>query len=243
MFYLSGYFKKIKLGVGITGAGISTFGVIFGAITLNPGLSVISSIFLLQSAFLIGEGTKVMGDVQKYVDGLKSENESLVENLNDLERISQNQQTEVKRLSDNVKTLRIYRDDYLRLKTEFERILEENGRLTSNIIHIQEKIKKNQLRHEAEVKQLHQENISLNKTREDLKAQVLKLKELHENSKALIKNLVMAGDAFTQFYNEFGEASTKLKDTSSDLDETSEDLQETVQILKGIVSRLAPSKV
>lgn len=214
-YFLSDTLKKVKLGVGVIGGLVSIGGLVYGGITLNVGLNIVSSIFLVQSAFLLGDGAKIMKDVQDYIIGLRSNNQSLSESVEDLERISYNYQREVKKFSDALKEAEAHNHQLLK-QLEHERI-----------------------EFQSFSQKLTQENKELGQTKEELKLQIIKLKELHENSKALIKNLVMAGDAFTQFQNEFGEASRNLRDTSSDLDETSGDLQQTVELLKGIVQRLS----
>lgn len=246
MYFLSDTLKKIKLGVGVAGGAISIFGLIYGGITLNAGLAAISALFLLQSSFLLGDGVKIMGDAQKYVNNLRDNNEVLTESVESLERTSINYQSEVKQFSDALKEA----EERLGMLAELE---DKNGELMGELQQERKEFQNIISRSESKVQHLQAlldqyhnqlnslslENEELKTTREALKEQVYKLKELHENSKALIKNLVMAGDAFTQFQNEFGEASRHLKDTSTDLDETSSDLQETATLLKKIVDRLS----
>lgn len=61
--------------------------------------------------------------------------------------------------------------------------------------------------------------------------QIVKLRELHENSKQLIRNLVDAGDMFTSFSTTLGEDISKLDNVTGDISGAAQDLNATIQRL------------
>jgi chromosome segregation ATPase len=61
--------------------------------------------------------------------------------------------------------------------------------------------------------------------------QIIKLRELHENSKQLIRNLVDAGDMFTNFSSTLGEDISKLDNVTGDISGAANDLNDTIKRL------------
>jgi len=61
--------------------------------------------------------------------------------------------------------------------------------------------------------------------------QIFKLRELHKNSKRLIRNLVDAGDMFTNFSNTLGEDISTLDGVTGDITDATDAMNETIKRL------------
>ena len=85
-------------------------------------------------------------------------------------------------------------------------------------------------------------NIELTDTKTRLIGEVDKLRTLHRESKALIRNLVAVGDTFNQFNNEFANSASMLDDTRDDLQETADALTKITVRLEQEVSKLSDKK-
>lgn len=127
-----------------------------------------------------------------------------------------------------------YEEQITALRIRLERLTEleeqymrENARLSEAVNETQQ-----------QVDELGVENERLRAVESDLKEQVTKLRDLHEQSKQLLKNLVLAGDTFTSFGNTFGTATDRLQDTSARVEDNVEDLQDTIALLKDVASQL-----
>jgi chromosome segregation ATPase len=80
--------------------------------------------------------------------------------------------------------------------------------------------------------QQNEEQIEKSKAQIDgMAGQISKLRELHENSKKLIRNLVDAGDIFTNFSSTLGEDLSQLDNVTGDISGAANDLNDTIKRL------------
>lgn len=92
------------------------------------------------------------------------------------------------------------------------------------------------------------ENDKLQKANEEsagqlemLKNQVVKLRELYNNSRELLVNLSSAGDMFSQFGNTLGASVTEIQDTAQKLDDTQEGYDQTLDQMRQLIEKLKTS--
>lgn len=243
-------FKWTVSGVGGVGG---TAGVVYGAATGGTGAIVVGSLLATQSLIFYVDNYRTSRDLHRYIDEQrnvwtkqKNELNSLIgeyrsEHENFLKVVGQSTQ-QIDRLKalqsdmseDHERETARYRAQLDKVQERLEtlgalekRYREQNAALTESLHRATEQAESLQLRNEE-----------LCATEEALKEQVVKLRDLHEQSKQLLRNLVLAGDAFTSFGKQFGSATDRLDSTTDRVEEGVDDLQNTLALLKDVATHL-----
>lgn len=122
---------------------------------------------------------------------------------------------------------------------------EENNKYKELIILSEEQInqlKKTEEDYIIENHKLQESNEKNTEQLEILKNQIVKLRNLYNNSRELLVNLASAGDLFTKFNESIDKNIIEIKDTADSLDENNEKLDSHLNILNNLVTKLKDSK-
>lgn len=92
---------------------------------------------------------------------------------------------------------------------------------------------------DIEIGELKNTNETLLTTKQGLEDQLEQLKTLYIESKKLVKNLILAGDHFNEFEQQFAETASSLKITQSEIDNSTDELKQTAKLLGNMVNSLA----
>lgn len=306
MFWLSSIYRVIKMivaGIGLVAGGGT---LIYGIVVSAPVFAVGGGLYFVTSLFLVFDSSKVLHDIKKAVDDLKTqittfqeENEKLsatraeFEKNNETFSASNNQlkerlaalseserklEHENHRLAEEVTRVQVQLEQLDRLKANYEvensklqkltkqygmeneelqqtafamaqiqtEIKSENDRLqellqaTEAQLKVMEAAKRHyeeeNAKYQALIKQ-HEDQLQQSEAQlAAMKVQVEKLRELHENSKQLIRNLVDAGDMFTNFSSMLGTDVSKLDNVTEDITDAASQLNETIERLNATLT-------
>jgi len=246
-------YRRGKLGLSALAGTVGVVGLGVGIVTGGTGTIILGSFVVIESCVLAVDNYKSGKDLRNYVKEqqsawkeqksqldhivleYKKEHDEFLkavsENGNQLEKMKTMQgRMEFERESERAQ----YEDQIQSLKKRLERLSEleenymrENARLSTYVREAS-----------IQVSELTDENEHLRAIETELKNQVNKLKDLHEQSKQLLKNLVLAGDTFTGFETKFGRATDHLQNASSKVEQKVDDLQETLLLLKEVAEEL-----
>lgn len=178
---------------------------------------------------------------KKLADSLKN-SEQQIKKLSDLKvqyeeannkytQLINNEKLEIVKLKNTVDELNSLQIKFKKENEILKNCLMENEKQINEL----EAIKNTYIEENNKLQHNNQEN---EKQLETLKIQVIKLKELYNNSKELLKNLALAGDLFTQFNNTISSNVVGLQDTADTLGKTQDEFDSTLNEMKNLVERL-----
>ena len=243
-------FKWTVSGIGgLSGAG----GIVYGAATGGTGAVIVGSLLATQSLIFYVDYYRTSRDLDQYIGEQRSVWNTQKNELNSLigeyRREHENFLNVVGQSAQQIATLKSLQSDMKEqhaIETEqYRQQLNEVKKRLEILSGLEERYRAQNTALSASLhsateqsRALQVQNEELKATEEALKSQVLKLRDLHEQSKQLLKNLVLAGDTFTTFGEQFGTAANRLESTSDRVKENVDDLQDTLALLKDVATHL-----
>ena len=233
----------------MSGAG----GIVYGAATGGTGAVVVGSLLATQSLIFYIDHYRSSRDLNQYIGEQRSVWNTQKTELNNLIGEYRSEHENFLRVVgesteqiNTLKSLQHVMSEQHKIETErYEQQLANVQQRLETLSQLEERYRiqneelSSSLHRATEQSQVLQiQNDELKATEDALKSQVVKLRDLHEQSKQLLKNLVLAGDAFTSFGKEFGSATERLDNTTDRVQEGVDDLQNTLALLKDVAEHL-----
>jgi len=195
---------------------------------------------------LLKEHQIKLGHLDKLKDEIETENQKLKGKVEDLGEQTGIFVTENKELKGNVERINILREQFKREVSQLEISLNVTQEKLDSMELIKEKYSmENDRLHELitentkQVQNLASENNTLHNTADQLKEQVLKLKELHRESIKLLANLHQAGDIFTEFGKTIDTNVIDLNEATSELrGEIGDQIEKLKHLNEGLTQKM-----